>query len=504
MISILVFAAVLAGLGLLAHFRRQRPIGHLAGPSSPSWIFGNLLQLADAPQHGDYEFAWRKRFGDVYRIKGCFGEDRLLVADPAALQFILNNPIFAFSPAYRTLMSWVFGPRSIGALQGAPHKELKSKMNIGFTAAAVRQYQSTFEHIARRASLSDRLENIDTPSTDLVPLLSDTTLNAITEVVFGCSTEQLDADFVRSSTQILVPPPNQYAAQSLFSAIASRFPTRVLQPAIHLPTGIFKTLRAQRRLAGREGWRLVNEKVEAIKHGMELDDLYSRFGHNGDRSRHFPDSLPIHRMQAITLCFGLIELAKNPQLQTDLRQEIHAARGMNHRTIAYESLALLNALIKETLRMYPPEPIADRVAGEDVDIPLSQPITSTTGDKVMHIPIRKGQILSVAIASYQRLESRWGEDAHKFRPSRWLDGTVHQGEAIGPYANLLSFLGGPRVCLGWRFAVTEMQVILCELVGKYSFSLPEDQRTRAKGGFMLLPVDSEGQTCARLRVRRVV
>ncbi|KAJ7189580.1 cytochrome P450 [Mycena pura] len=481
MISILVFAAVLAGLGLLAHFRRKRPIGHLAGPSSPSWIFGNLLQLADAPQHGDYEFAWRKRFGDVYRIKGCFGEDRLLVADPAALQFILNNPIFAFSPAYRTLMSWVFGPRSIGALQGAPHKELKSKMNIGFTAAAVRQYQSTFEHIARRASLSDRLENIDTPSTDLVPLLSDTTLNAITEVVFGCSTEQLDADFVRSSTQILVPPPNQYAAQSLFSAIASRLPTRVLQPAIHLPTGIFKILRAQRRLADREGWRLVNEKVEAIKHGMELDDLYSRFGKlsrhnlqkrtlksegnqvNGDRNSEqkgsseakFVNAADVvaqtwvfttagQATTAITLCFGLIELAKNPQLQTDLRQEIHAARGMNHRTIAYESLALLNALIKETLRMYPPEPIAGRVAGEDVDIPLSQPITSTTGDKVMHIPIRKGQILSVAIASYQRLESRWGEDAlaHKFRPSRWLDGTVHQGEAIGPYANL-----GVSLCL---------------------------------------------------------
>jgi cytochrome P450 len=35
-----------------------------------------------------------------------------------------------------------------------------------------------------------------------------------------------------------------------------------------------------------------------------------------------------------------------------------------------------------------------------------------------------------------RLESRWGEDAHQFRPSRWLDGTVSKGEAIGPYANL--------------------------------------------------------------------
>jgi cytochrome P450 len=42
-----------------------------------------------------------------------------------------------------------------------------------------------------------------------------------------------------------------------------------------------------------------------------------------------------------------------------------------------------------------------------------------------------------------RLESRWGEDAHQFRPSRWLDGTVSKGEAIGPYANLYAVLSIP-------------------------------------------------------------
>jgi hypothetical protein len=35
-----------------------------------------------------------------------------------------------------------------------------------------------------------------------------------------------------------------------------------------------------------------------------------------------------------------------------------------------------------------------------------------------------------------RLEPRWDKDAHEFNPSRWLDGTVSAGDAVGPYANL--------------------------------------------------------------------
>jgi hypothetical protein len=35
-----------------------------------------------------------------------------------------------------------------------------------------------------------------------------------------------------------------------------------------------------------------------------------------------------------------------------------------------------------------------------------------------------------------RLESCWGQDAHEFKPSRWLDGMAYKGEAVGPYANL--------------------------------------------------------------------
>ncbi|KAJ7302219.1 cytochrome P450, partial [Mycena albidolilacea] len=122
--------------------------------------------------------------------------------------------------------------------------------------------------------------------------------------------------------------------------------------------------------------------------------------------------------------------------------------------------------------------IHERITVQDTVIPLADGIKNSKGEVTSYIPVQKGQVVLVAIASYQRLQSRWGEDAHQFRPSRWVDGTMKPGQAVGPYANLLSFLGGPRVCLGWRFAILEMQVFFSELIGEFSFALPEDDSLR--------------------------
>lgn len=59
-------------------------------------------------------------------------------------------------------------------------------------------------------------------------------------------------------------------------------------------------------------------------------------------------------------------------------------------------------LLEECLRMFPVVPIDDRIAREDAVIPLSEKITLSTGEEISQICIEKGQIVSVAIASFQR------------------------------------------------------------------------------------------------------
>ncbi|KAF8181365.1 cytochrome P450 [Mycena galopus ATCC 62051] len=138
-----------------------------------------------------------------------------------------------------------------------------------------------------------------------------------------------------------------------------------------------------------------------------------------------------------------------PIFQQEIREEIQRTSvDENH---DYSSMPLLTSLINEVLRLYPAFPLSERVATEDSILPLSKPIKTTTGVEISEIPIKKGQCVYVAIASYNRsraLTSVWGPDAHEFRPSRWLEKSPFSGPALGPYASLLTFFGGPAVCLG--------------------------------------------------------
>ncbi|KAJ7708357.1 cytochrome P450 [Mycena rosella] len=157
-----------------------------------------------------------------------------------------------------------------------------------------------------------------------------------------------------------------------------------------------------------------------------------------------------------------------PVFQQELREEIQRTSiGEDH---DYNSMPLLTALINEVLRLYPAFPLSERVATGDCILPLSQPMKTITGVEISEIPIKKGQCVYVAIASYNRLTSIWGPDAHDFRPSRWLEKDPCNGPALGPHASLydlrphflldsiysmfprLTFFGGPAVCLGWRLA----------------------------------------------------
>ncbi|KAJ7442348.1 cytochrome P450 [Mycena galericulata] len=487
------------------------------GPPSPSWVFGDMLQLLLAPQYGDYEFKWLKEFGAVYRLKGCFGQDRLMVSDPLALQYILKSADFVHDPVQKNVINILFGKTSVLGLEGEMHRRVRTALNIGFTASAVRNYQPLFEKAAQK--VTEQLENASMLLVDMCPLLSNATLGAVGEAVLGYSTEELGDDFLENNCQIGQVAGSQSPNQVLSDAIGAKLPTRLLEAAFYLPTATMKAVRESRRLAEQVGRRSVQEKLDAARKGLEIsDDVYSLLLNpplSDKTGRALSEEEVVDQTALIliagqdttanTLAFSLLELAKNPDLQTRLRAEIHSMVGARGQNVVYDNMPLLNAFVKEALRFYPAEAITARIAREDTLLPLSESIVTSNGEHISQIPIQKGQVLTVAIASYQRLESRWGADAHEFKPSRWIEGTAYQGEAIGPYANLLTFLSGTHTCLGWRFAIMEMQVILCELVGKFSFSLPEDSRTvHTRLSNTLFPTDSAGNKSASLLVTRIL
>ncbi|KAJ7886866.1 cytochrome P450 [Mycena olivaceomarginata] len=504
------FAGLILILQMYLSLRRRSTVRNIRGPACPSWVFGHMLQLLLPPQYGDYEFIWQKLYGPVYRLKGCFGQDRLMISDPLALQYMVNSPHFAHGPILENGMNLMFDENCVMAVKGETHKRFRAALNIGFTAAAVRNYQPVFERVAQR--VAEQLEEASGSPLDICPVLSDATLSAIGQATFNYSTEDFGEEFVASNARIMALSYGQSAVQILGEAIGARLPKWAWRAAVHLPTATFKVLRTAKYLAHQIGHHVVQKKLDAAQQGLETNsdidifDILLNPNRSDKKSGLSRDEIVAQTgiiliggqdTAANTMTFGLLELARNPEFQDQLRAEIHAT-GTASAILGYDSMPLLNAFIKEALRLYPAGALSERIAIQDTVIPLMDSLKTSTGELTKHIRVGKGQIVIMAVASYQRLESFWGDDAHKFRPSRWIDGTISQGQAVGPYANLLAFFGGPGVCLGWRFAILEMQVFFCELVGRFSFALSEDDFIRTRFAGTLMPIMSDGQKAAPL------
>ncbi|KAJ7732225.1 cytochrome P450 [Mycena maculata] len=538
-------ATLIAIVSLLLYLalRRGSNIGHIVGPPSPSWIFGNALELFLPSEYGDYEFKWQKVYGSLYRFKGCFGEDRLMVSDPLALKYLFNSPHVEHAPHWRNMFRMLYGEKSVlvsrGMLSscclyatlnklvaiGQAHKRLRGALNSAFTAVAVREYQPMIERAAQQ--LAEELEKSSAQSVNVSPLLSDATLSAASEAILGYSLQELGEEFVVNNTRVLALSASQSRAQVLADGIGSYIPFWVFRMVARLPTTAFKAVHRVSYLGTQLGRKVVREKMNVVRQGLAADrDVYSFLLESEKTAKALSEEDLVAQTvilliagqdtTANTLSFGLLELARHPEFQARLRDEIRSRAGGDG---VYDDMPLLNAFIKaryglnrsdilliipqETLRLYPTLPIEERTAVEDVVVPLTESITTSNGESIPQIHIRKGTPITLGIASFQRLESLWGTDADEFKPSRWLEGNPYRGEVLGPYANLLSFGSGPHTCLGWRFAVLEMQVVLCELVSKFLFALPEDSSVRKCLAFTLIPMISTGEKGTFLRVSRI-
>jgi len=171
-------------------------------------------------------------------------------------------------------------------------------------------------------------------------------------------------------------------------------------------------------------------------------------------------------------------LAEDPCVQERLRDEIRAAAQGGD--IPYDelvSLPYMDAICRETLRLYPPVPYLYRQANQTTSISLSQAIPGKDGTLFRDIKIPKGTYVIVGIRACNRNKAIWGEDAHEWKPERWLSPlpeTVVNARIPGVYSNLMTFFGGGRSCIGFKFSQLEMKVILSTLVVSFKFSISQE------------------------------
>ncbi len=194
-----------------------------------------------------------------------------------------------------------------------------------------------------------------------------------------------------------------------------------------------------------------------------------------------------HDTTATSLIWAVYQLSQQPEVQARLRDEIRqglpsidATAGPAITPQDLDRLPFLHAVCNEVLRLYPPVRITLRVAAHD---------TSIQGQFVP-----AGTLIILAPIATNTDVTLWGADAGEFKPERWLaPGRANTGGAESNYA-FLTFLHGPRSCIGKEFARAEFACLLAALVGRFEMELADKDRvielvggitTKPKGG---LPV----------------
>ncbi|KAG6907127.1 hypothetical protein DXG01_010431 [Tephrocybe rancida] len=184
--------------------------------------------------------------------------------------------------------------------------------------------------------------------------------------------------------------------------------------------------------------------------------------------------------------------------QDRLRAEIVEARKAHGGDIPYDDLValpLMDAICRETLRLYvlvhvikplanalssshAPVPKVLRVARQDIVLPLSTPIKGLDGTEMDSILVPKNTKMIISILGANTDPLLWGPDALEWKPERWLSPlpeAVHEAHMPGIYSHLLTFLGGGRACIGFKFSQLEMKVVLSSLISQFRFFPPEKE-----------------------------
>ncbi|KAG2137926.1 cytochrome P450 [Suillus clintonianus] len=173
------------------------------------------------------------------------------------------------------------------------------------------------------------------------------------------------------------------------------------------------------------------------------------------------------------MTWSLVELARNPDMQTKLRNECLEFGATPTYDDLTNKLPYLDAIVNEVLRPHAPAKEIPRSAMQDGVIPLSQPLRTANGNYTDSVYIPKGTVVVIPLVALNCSVSLWGPDAKAFKPSRWLeeDMGTHGKEALHGYRHLMTFGDGARICLGKVFVLTEVKAVLFVLVRNFVFEM---------------------------------
>ncbi|TFK86201.1 cytochrome P450 [Polyporus arcularius HHB13444] len=507
-IAVFVLSSV---LWLLWRYFRQvlfkSPLDNLPGPPAQSFLSGNLKQLIDFREGWNFLRTLTDSYPGIAKLNGPLGHRMLFVFDPLALHNIIVKDQYVYEEAAWFIRSnrMVLGPGLLGTL-GEHHRKQRKLLNPVFSTGHMRRMIPIFYQVGHK--LADAIEKeVGVGSAaveiDLLSWMGRAALEMIGQAGLGYSFDPLVAeapdDFATAIKSFapavaginfwrrLLPYLPEWGSPALRRKIVESIPHEGVQKAKSVVDTIHRRsveIYEEKKRALEEG----DEKVtRQIGEGKDIMSILMR----ANMAASEEDKLPEHELtaqmstfifagmdttsNALAIIFSL--LAEHPDVQSKLRHEIlEASNGedLDHDTLV--SLPYLDAVCRETLRLHAPVATMFREARQDIILPLSKPVRGVDGAMISEVVVPKDTTIAVGLLAANTNRAIWGEDALEWKPERWLSPlpeNVTAAKIPGVYSNLMTFLGGGRACIGFKFSQLEIKIIICLLLAKFTFAPSE-------------------------------
>lgn len=226
-----------------------------------------------------------------------------------------------------------------------------------------------------------------------------------------------------------------------------------------------KTVRERRNKMRR--LRSLNDSSDLLSRLMQREHEKEEGDYYSDKYfREFITSIIIagRDTTSVALVWFFWLVHNHPQVEKRILSEIKEIREKlaPQETFSAQELnemVYLQAALTESLRLYPSVPVEIKQALEDDTLP--------DGTRV-----KKGARVFFSIFSMGRIESIWGKDWEEFKPERWIkEGRIVSGDQF----KYVVFNAGPRLCVGKKFAYTQMKMVAAAVLMRYKVRVVEGQ-----------------------------
>ncbi|KAJ7015768.1 cytochrome P450 [Mycena alexandri] len=443
----------------------------LNGPPNESFLFGLTRRLVGAPDNGLVYQEWVAKYGPVFHLPIAFLGRKLILCDPKAVNhfYSMERTIYVKSKLGRAVIE------NLVWAEGESHKRQRKALTPAFSNAAIRKLTEVFYDSAHKLKMhwDTTLDNAppDGVIIDVEHWANLVALDSIGIAGFSHDFRTLDGEY---------------------SAVAAAFDSLSFEGQGFLSNLVFLIGKTRRETKSHISDDSRDRSVIGLLLKAEAENT----------ELHMDEGEVLAQVCILLRIYhgALIELARKPEKQAKLREELirFGATDPTWDQLG-SSLPYLDSVVLETLRLHPPVGETTRQAAVDDIIPVSEPITTASGEVVDSIVVRKGTIVTSEVF--------WGPNSREFEPERWLTLAADplRAKEIQGHRHLITFLDGPRTCLGKSFALAEFKAVLSVLIKNFTFEFPGGPETEIGIHRALIPRPKVvGQPGANvpMRVRR--